>query len=264
MLDFHQDKATYFKFQYLTARDHILPFVTAVKPLHEIDTVLEIGCAEAGVLKAFAESGCRCLGIELSSQRIEMAKYMLGQDDYPGSVDFLHGDVTAFDPDRDIGYRFDLIILKDVIEHIPNQDRFIPMLRQFLNPGGMIFFGFPPWQMPFGGHQQICRSRVLSRLPYFHLLPKAIYASVLSTFGESAKRRDELLEIWDTRISIERFESILDRSHFRIQRRQFWLLNPIYRYKFGKGPVRQVPLLGKVPWLRNFITTAVYYVVKPE
>lgn len=39
--------------------------------------------------------------------------------------------------------KFDLIILKDVIEHIPNQEKFIPYIKQFLKPGGRIFFGFP-------------------------------------------------------------------------------------------------------------------------
>ena len=55
--------------------------------------------------------------------------------------------------------QFDLILLKDVIEHIPDQERVIPYLKEFLKPGGRVFFGFPPWYMPHGGHQQRRRVR---------------------------------------------------------------------------------------------------------
>ena len=54
--------------------------------------------------------------------------------------------------------QFDVIILKDVIEHVPEQEKFVPYLKNFLKPGGQIFFGFPPWYMPFGGHQQVCKN----------------------------------------------------------------------------------------------------------
>ncbi len=80
---------------------------------------------------------------------------------------------------------FDLIILKDVIEHIHDQDAILSRLRNFLKPGGHIFFGFPPWQMPFGGHQQVLAHRLLSRTPYFHLLPVPLYRGILKAFGET-------------------------------------------------------------------------------
>ena len=40
---------------------------------------------------------------------------------------------------------FDLIILRDVIEHIHNQERFMGFLKRFIAPGGVVFFGFPAW-----------------------------------------------------------------------------------------------------------------------
>lgn len=264
MFDFHGDKATYFEYQYLTARDHILPFLTAVKDAGEITTVLEIGCGEAGVLKAFLEHGCRCMGIELSPGRVEIAKKMHAEALAEGRISFVARDIYDIDPDQDIPFRFDVIVLKDVIEHIPEQDRFIPTLKRFLNPGGVVFFGFPPWQMPFGGHQQICKSRMLSRWPWLHLLPRPLYRRTLTWFGEPAHRREALMEIRDTKISIERFERIVRTSGFRVLRRTLWLLNPIYKFKFGRGPYRQFASIAAIPWLRNFVTTAAYYVVSPE
>lgn len=263
MFEFHKDKAVYFQYQYLTARDHIIPFVTLEKPQQEIRTVLEIGCGEAGVLKAFLEIGCQCIGIELSTTRTKLAEKMHADAVASGQIAFLNRDIYLIDPDQDLKFKFDLIILKDVIEHIPDQEKFIPTLRRFLNPGGVIFFGFPPWQMPFGGHQQVCRSRVLSKWPYIHLLPRPLYQGLLSAFNESPSAQQAMLEIHDTGISIERFERILKKNAMPVARRRFWLLNPIYAYKFGKGPYAQFGVISAIPWVRNFITTAAYYIVRP-
>lgn len=262
MFDFHRNKETYFQYQYLTARDYILPFVTQEKPRDEIRTVLEIGCGEAGVLKAFLEIGCSCVGIELSPARTKLANRMHAEAVASGQITFINRNIYAINPDRDLQFKFDLIILKDVIEHIPEQERFIPLLRQFLNPGGVIFFGFPPWQMPFGGHQQVSHSRFLSRCPYTHLLPRSWYLGLLRLFKETPQSQKGLLEIYDTGISIERFERIIKKSGMRITQRKFWLLNPIYQYKFGKGPYEQIGLINAIPVLRNFVTTAAYYLVR--
>src|SRR5690606_28158848 len=111
---------------------------------------------------------------------------------------------------------FDLIILKDAIEHIPDQEKFIPYLKNFLKKEGQIFFGFPPWYMPFGGHQQVCQNKIASVLPYYHILPKPMYKGVLKMFGESEPVINELLEIKDTQITIERFEHIVKQSDLRV------------------------------------------------
>lgn len=262
MFDFHHNKETYFEYQYLTARDYILPFVTQEKQQGEIHTVLEIGCGEAGVLKAFLEIGSTCVGIELSAHRTKTAEHMHAEAVARGQISFINRDVYDIDPDNDLLFKFDLIILKDVIEHIPEQERFIPQLRNFLNPGGVIFFGFPPWQMPFGGHQQICRSRFLGKCPYFHLFPRSVYLGVLRLFGESPSTQQSLLEIKDTGISIERFIRIIRKSGMHVAQRKYWLLNPIYKFKFGKGPYAQFGWLTAIPVLRNFFTTAVYFLVR--
>lgn len=133
-------------------------------------------------------------------------------------------------------------------------------MKKFLRPGGAIFFGFPPWQMPFGGHQQICRSR-LSRLPYIHLLPRPLYKTLLKWKQEPV---DELMEIRDTRLSIERFERICRTQGYKIVGADHYLLNPIYEWKFGWKPRRQWTWLRSIPYLRNYLTTCVYYLIKPN
>lgn len=259
--DFHTDKARYFDYQYRNSRDYILPFVEKFMDGFVGKTVLEIGCAEGGVLKAFLESGCRCTGIELRESRIEHGRKFLAQELESRNMRFISKDIHKIEFGRDIDHKFDLIILKDVIEHIYGQKELIEKLKDFLNPGGMVFFGFPPWQMPFGGHQQMFRSKLLSVTPYFHMLPGALYKWTMKVFGEDEIKIKGMMSIKDTGISIERFEKIVQRSGFRVIHRRHFLINPIYRFKFGLKPREQYRALTKIPWLRNFYTTAVYYLI---
>lgn len=222
--------------------------------------VLEIGCGEGGVLKAFLERGCTGVGVELDTTRVELANQLLAVPLAEGTIRLVSKDIYKVDIEADLQGPFDIILLKDVIEHIHDQPRLIGWMKQFLKPAGCIFFGFPPWQMPFGGHQQICRSK-LSRLPYIHLLPRFLYRGLLQWRNEPV---EGLMEIRDTRISIERFERICLQQEYRFLLSEHYLLNPIYKWKFGWKPRRQLSWLRRIPFLRNYLTTCVYYLITPN
>jgi len=262
MFEFHQNKPQYFDFQYQTARDYILPFIGREISVREGLRVLEIGCGEAGVLKAFLEKGCECTGVDLAEYRIDMARGFLGKELQAGKVRFFAKDIYDADPASDLGHPFDIIVLKDVIEHIHDQGRFLRRLRDFLAPGGVVFFGFPPWQMPYGGHQQICDTKLLAAMPWFHLLPRPAYRFVLELFEKNPVKVANLLEIKETGISIERFERLAGQAGYRIVGKRAYLINPIYRFKFGWEPRTQPALIANLPYFRNFVTTCMYYLIK--
>jgi 2-polyprenyl-3-methyl-5-hydroxy-6-metoxy-1,4-benzoquinol methylase len=178
-----------------------------------------------------------------------------------GQADFVAQNVYETSFREKYQHQFDLILLKDTIEHIPEQERFIPYLKEFLKPGGKVFFGFPPWRMPFGGHQQICRKKLPSVWAWLHLLPRGLYAGVLKALGESEKTVEDLLEIKDTGISTARFERIVRASGFQVQHKIHFLFNPIYRYKFGLKVRKQARWITRIPHLRDFVTTAGWYLV---
>jgi 2-polyprenyl-3-methyl-5-hydroxy-6-metoxy-1,4-benzoquinol methylase len=75
-----------------------------------------------------------------------------------GKVRFVGKDIYLVEA-AELDGLFDIIVMKDVIEHIHDQSRLLARLKDFLKPNGVVFFGFPPWQMPFGGHQQICNNK---------------------------------------------------------------------------------------------------------
>lgn len=260
MFEFHGDRRGYFDMQILNAEKYVIPFIeqsgVAVKPGFR---VLEIGCGEGGVLKAFVNKGCIGVGVEMDTPRLDNAAIWLKEDIDAGKIKFIDSDIYKVDPERDLGGLFDIIVLKDVIEHIHDQPKLISWMKSFLAPGGTIFFGFPPWQMPFGGHQQICTNKWLSRLPYYHLLPRSIYASILRSKKENV---EAFLEIKDTGISIERFERIVKQTGYNVVGKTHFFLNPIYEWKFGWKARKQLGIISALPYIRNFFTTCVYYLIK--
>lgn len=262
--DFHKDKVTYIRHQKENAENYVIPFIEKVMNLGSETNVMEIGCAEGGVLKAFLNKGCKGTGVELVAGRYAMAESVLGDELKSGRARLINRDIYKVDNANEIPELFDLIILKDVIEHIHDQSKIIEKLRQFLKPGGCIFFGFPPWYMPYGGHQQIASNKVLSKLPYYHLLPRFLYKGLLKIGGESNQTIENLLEIKDTGISIERFERLIRQNNYSIQNKQAYLINPIYKYKFKLQPKKQFSVIANLPLLRNFLTTCMYYVVRKE
>jgi 2-polyprenyl-3-methyl-5-hydroxy-6-metoxy-1,4-benzoquinol methylase len=259
MFDFHTDKKRYFDIQTIVTKEDVIPFIQPYLTNITDIRVLEIGCGEAGVLKAFLEMGYFGCGVELSPSRAESAQNNLKSYIENGQASIITKNIYDIDPATDWKERFDVIILKDVIEHIPEQEKFIPQLKHFLREGGIVFFAYPPWWMPFGGHQQICKSKFLSKLPWFHLLPMTMYDLILRSFGEPEINRQNLREVKETGIIIERLKNIVF-SHYQILAQKHWLINPIYQYKF-KLQKRLVPsFLTKIPYLRNIYTTAHYIV----
>ncbi|MBL1144551.1 MAG: class I SAM-dependent methyltransferase [Bacteroidetes bacterium] len=262
--EFHKDKDTYIKYQQENAENYVIPFIEEKFPLKAGMYVMEIGCAEGGVLKAFLKRGCIGTGVELSESRTKRAELVLADEIAAGQAKLVNKNIYDVDIEIEMPHRFDLIVLKDVIEHIHDQDKVLEKLREFLKPNGQIFFGFPPWQMPFGGHQQIASKKWLSILPYYHLLPMSLFKGFLKLFGENKKTIDELVEIKETGISIERFEKLIKKNSYSISNRTYYLINPIYKYKFNLEPRKQLGLISSIPYLRNFLTTCMYYLVKKE
>lgn len=243
------------------ARQYVVPFVETYKPITPGMRVLEIGCAEAGVLKAFIEKGCTAVGVELEESRLQLAREFMQDALQKGLINFVSKDIYKVDIETELRGKFDIIVLKDVIEHIHDQKKLIGWMKSFLNPGGVIFFGFPPWQMPFGGHQQLMSNKLLSKLPYYHLLPMPVYKWILKMGRQDV---NGFAEIKETGISIERFEKIVKDTGYKVVNKTHYLVNPIYTYKFGWKPKKQLGLIGAIPWVRNFFTTCVYYLIEQK
>lgn len=250
----HSDRNIYFKEQSISTKKYIIPYISEIKSINEKSLVLEVGCGEGGNLVPFVEMGCQCFGVDIDRHKINLAKQNL-----PINVVLLNEDI--YDVSCEKLPKFDIIFLRDVIEHIPNQEKFMSFIKNFLEKDGIIFFAFPPFRMPFGGHQQILKNKFLSNLPFCHILPNPLYKLILKIGKVPQQSINSLLEIKSTGISIARFEKIIRKNHYTVLRRTDWFINPNYEIKFSLKP-RKLLILNKIPFIRDFFTTCRYCIVK--
>jgi len=254
----HLDPLQYINEQIITTQKYIVPFIQQVKQIDASLQVLEIGCGEAGNLKPFLDLGCKCTGVDFSTHKIEKGRAFFSTHPFAKNIRLISEDIYKT---KEFHAQFDIVIIRDVIEHIHDQDKFLVLLKDLMTPNGVVFFAFPPWQNPFGGHQQICESKFLSSLPYYHLLPVPLYRTVLKMFGESEGKIDGLLEIKETGISLERFERLFKKNGYIEKLRTIYFINPNYEVKFGIKPRKLTKLLREIPYLRNYISTCGYYLL---
>jgi len=253
----HLDRVQYFRELAYTSERYIIPYIMRH---HDVDSnacVLEIGCGEGGNLLPFARLGCKVVGVDISTNRIRQAKSLFEMEDTSGT--FICDNILNI---KGYNHRFDVIICHDVIEHIPDKRAILEYAHNFLKEGGVFFVAFPAWQMPFGGHQQICRNSVISKLPFVHLLPHRIFKAILTFARESEETISELLSIKHTKVTVEAFEALTKLSKWEIVNRCLYLVNPHYEIKYKLKPHKLPVFIAKLPHIRNFMSTSCFYLLK--
>lgn len=253
------DRERYFNELEQTSQEFYIDYIKEFKTIGCSSRILEIGCGEGGNLLPFAGLGCHVTGLDLAPNKIENAKAFFEKRGAKG--DFRCSNFLTDTPPAE-NERYDVILIHDVIEHIEPEGKqeFFSRAELYLKPDGIIFFGFPAWQMPFGGHQQICRSR-FCKLPFIHLLPAPLYKAWLKAFKENPAQIDELLSIKRSKMTPEKFEKLSLGTGYKIKEGTFWLTSPHYKAKFGLKPRRLCRGLRSIPYLRNFFTTSCFYII---
>lgn len=240
-----------------TSERYFIPYIEQFKPMSGGMNVLEIGCGDGGNLLPLARRGIAVTGVDISVNRINDARRFFEAAGASGT--FIASDIFKI---KELERHFDLIICHDVLEHISDKAGFLAGMGRYLNDRGIAFVSFPAWQMPFGGHQQICRSRIISHMPFVHLLPGPLYRSALRACGEPQPRIDEMMDIKSTRTTIEMFERLAHEAGATVIDRRLWLVNPHYETKFGLRPRRLWAAVGSIPWVRDFFTTSCFYIIR--
>lgn len=251
----HHDRKQYFDELAISSANYFIPYIEQLTEITPKTTIFEIGCGDGGNLLPFARLGCKVTGVDLTAEKIEQAKLFFAEDNLPAKLNV--GDIFEVTATE----QYDIVMVHDVVEHIFQKKEFMEHVKKFVAPGGMVFFGFPAWQMPFGGHQQICKSRLVSNVPFIHLLPKPLYRAVLKRLCD-ARAVQELMEIRSTRITIEDFQRLVQTSGYKIVNRKLWFINPHYEVKFGLKPRVLSPAIAAIPYIRNFFSTSCFFVLK--
>lgn len=257
MQERHKNRRRYFEELADTCANYFIPYIKLWHGVAPGMRILEVGCGEGGNLLPFSKIGCNVTGIDIASSRIEEAKRFFTEKQVKGR--FIAEDFFKL---TDFECQYDIILCHDVLEHINDKEKFLLHIGCLLREDGVVFMSFPAWQMPFGGHQQICRSRMLSHTPFIHLLPRILYKGLIRLAGESDACLNELLSIRQTRITIEAFERIVNQTRLKIQNRTLFLINPHYKVKFGLTPRKLSSLMSSIPYFRNFLCSSCFYILR--
>lgn len=102
----------------------------------------EMGCGDGFMLDALRQRGWQVLGSERTDDMLKIARDELKIPVFAGEPEDLPQTPT-----------FDLIVLFQVLEHLPDPARTLQTLSGLLRPGGMLVIGVPnhaSWQAAFG------------------------------------------------------------------------------------------------------------------
>lgn len=235
----HKDRQCYFNELANTSRSFYIDYVKQFISLSPSTHILEIGCGEGGNLLPFAELGCKVTGIDRAASRIHQAETFFTASGYKG--EFTTTDFFNFSS----ASRYQLILIHDVIEHISNKEEFFRCLSPLLAKRGIIFWGFPSWQMPFGGHQQICHNRFVSSLPFIHLCPGILYRFLLRCFHETPSCIEELSDIKRCRMTIDTLNNLL-KVWIRNNRQTIMVHQPTLPTKVPSAATKIISCTGTV------------------
>jgi SAM-dependent methyltransferase len=229
--DFETWAEYYAHYQRELARRFLIPFLERSGVSIEGAAILDVGCGDGGATREFARAAGRCVGLDIGN--------FLWEDG--GNLEFMKADILDGDVARSLEGQFDLVMLRDVIEHIPRKPRLMKHVGAALRGVGTVFVTFPPYYSAFGGHQQAeLTGSKLRYVPYMHLHPR-------------------LKHIARTRMTVGGFERLARGAGFSIRARRLYTFRPSFELRYG------VPTLGfAAPWLKGFreaLCTGAYYVL---
>lgn len=194
-------------------------------------SILEVGCAEGGMLSVLSQEGFKVKGLEISQGRVDIAKAKLDED-----IDVTVGDISDLST-LDVSEKFDMVILRDVIEHVSDQKSGIDNMSYLVKDGGYLFITFPLKYSPYAGHQQNAPSW-LKRVWYITLLPTSLIKYICRK-ANAAAAIDEIIYLKKHAMSYCRVKRLLGHT-WKIKVKDFFISRPIYRIRFGwkivKGP----------------------------
>lgn len=97
--------------------------------------LLDVGCGSGALVRVATKSGWNAQGIDLSVSAIKLAR-RFGLD--CSEIDF-------FDDSLD-GSQYDLIVMSELLEHVPRPVRFLERARDLLATGGIVYVTTPNWE----------------------------------------------------------------------------------------------------------------------
>jgi SAM-dependent methyltransferase len=198
---------------------------------------LDLGCGVGALAIDAASLGARSVvGIDSDSKRIAIAQGVLA--DSPRALDhivsFRAETVQSLGADD---AAFDVVMARDVFEHIHDLPEVLDEVHRILRPGGRLYAGFGPlYRSPFGDH-----GLLRLRIPWAHLM--YFRASRLAHGRVYRSPNAVLLTRELNMLTLADIERIMAASPLQIQSFHVNVSNnPVMR---AFGVLRRIPVVGE-------------------
>jgi 2-polyprenyl-3-methyl-5-hydroxy-6-metoxy-1,4-benzoquinol methylase len=237
--------------QKIFSADYLIPFFEKNLPGFKKMKVLEVGCAEGGFLEEMQAQGVKITGLELLQSRIDIALKKNPK------LNIICGDITDAHIDKKTGSGFNLIVMRDTIEHIPDRNATFSNLHKLLLDDGFLFITFPPRFSAFAGHQQNCKS-FIKFFPYLHYLPAFLLKGIGKVLKEDEKLMAEIAYNYKIGLSISKFESYYRQFGFKAVLKDLFFSRPVFKIRYGLKTMR----FPNIPVVREFMANGCEYLLQ--
>ena len=146
--DFPDWTSYYWEYQHRLAREFLIPCLKGWGSWQAGIRILDVGCGDGGASCALAEAGAEVFGLDLDERRLTGARSKAALRGV--SLELHVADIT--DPSTLGPFKgpYELILYRDVLEHIPQRGRALAESRARLSAGGGLVVIFPPYLSAFG------------------------------------------------------------------------------------------------------------------
>lgn len=248
----------YFGYQFGLGHDYVVPYLEESGMQLAGKNICEIGCGEAGVLAAIKDFGAaNVVGIDIRQEAIDRARVIF--DALNLKADFALHNITDEDTPPAWREAFDLVILRDVIEHLDETEQSLKHVMEFVKPGGHLYIVFPPYYSPYGAHQHLLKT-FWGRMPFLQLLPDSLFKPLTSKARHEIDV-EEVARLRDIKLTIEDFRHSAENVGLEIVREELFFLRPVFKMKFGL-PTVKANFLKHVPLLRELVALEASYLLK--
>ncbi len=107
--------------------------------------ILDCGCGQGDyVVQLLSQESCEVFGIEFNQEKVNAYSKR-----YPDSTNVIQGNIEKMPFDSN---KFDVVLLNEVLEHIPDHNRGLSEIYRVLKPNGKIIIFSPNRFYPFETH----------------------------------------------------------------------------------------------------------------
>ena len=213
--------------------------------------VADLGCGRGGGTLAFAAAGASIHGIDINPAAIAFARAQASQRSLPAT--FAVGNALEF-PAPEWQGRADLVLLQEVVEHVPDVAQTLRAAAAWVKPHGCCLVTFPPYYCPSGGHHHY-GYRPYRYIPWLHLfISQGRLLRCLPEFY-----REEVRSV--NRLTISRFEGAVKQSGWRVIQRVGYLIRPSISLRLSL-PTIPAGWLATIPGIRELVVTGMEYLLR--